>query len=37
MIGLVIVFVAYTAVQFILAALGVPNVDKLFSRPFQTK
>lgn len=37
LIGLVIVFLAYTAVQFILAALGVPNVDKVFSRPFQTK
>lgn len=35
-IGLVIVFVAYTAVEFILAALGVPNVAEVFQRPFQT-
>jgi len=35
-IGLVIVFAAYTAVQFILGALGVPNVPEVFSRPFLT-
>lgn len=35
-IGLVIVFAAYTAVQFILGALGVPNVPEIFSRPFLT-
>jgi len=35
-IGLVIVFIAYTAVEFILGALGVPNVAEVFSRPFAT-
>jgi hypothetical protein len=34
LIGLVIVFVAYTAVQFVLGALGVPNVADVFKRPF---
>lgn len=37
LIGLIIVFGAYTAVQFILGALGLggASVDDLFSRPFQ--
>jgi len=35
-IGLVIVFGAYTAIQFIMGALGVPNVSEVFKRPFQT-
>lgn len=34
LVGIVIVFVAYAAVQFILGALGVPNVAEVFSRPF---
>lgn len=36
-IGIVIVFGAYTATQFILGALGVPNATEVFGRPFQTK
>jgi len=38
LIGLVIVFGAYTAVQFILGALGLggTTVSEIFSRPFQT-
>ena len=35
-IGLVIVFVAYAAVEFILDALGVPNAASVFGIPFQT-
>ena len=35
-IGLVIVFVAYTAVEFILGALGVPNAGTVFGLPFAT-
>lgn len=34
-IGLIIVFGAYTATQFILGAIGVTNVSEVFSRPFQ--
>lgn len=33
-IGVVIVFTAYTVVQFILGALGVPNVADVFKLPF---
>lgn len=33
-IGIVIVFVAYTAVEFILGALGVPNAGSVFGLPF---
>ncbi len=33
-IGIIIVFTAYTVIQFILGALGVPNVAEVFSRPF---
>ena len=36
-IGLIIVFVSYTIVQFILAAVGVPNVAEIFKRPFGGK
>ena len=34
LIGLLIVFVAYAAIEFLLGALGVPNVADVFSRPF---
>lgn len=34
-VGLIIVFGAYTATQFILGALGVQNVSEVFTRPFQ--
>jgi hypothetical protein len=33
-IGIVIVFTAYTLVQFLLGALGVPNVADVFKCPF---
>jgi len=33
-IGIVIVFTAYTLVQFLLGALGVPNVADVFKLPF---
>jgi len=35
-IGIVIVFAAYAAVEFILGALGVPNAGSVFGIPFQT-
>jgi len=34
-IGIVIVFTAYTVVQFLLGALGVPNVADVFKLPFK--
>lgn len=37
LIGLVIVFGAYVAVQFIMGAMGVTNIDKVFQLPFESK
>jgi|GEM_PF-6244331 len=33
-VGLIIVFGAYTLIQFILGAIGVANVAEIFKRPF---
>jgi hypothetical protein len=37
LIGLIIVFGAYTAVEFLMGALGVANTAEVFSRPFTQK